>query len=328
VDSTGNRQRQDLSQHSDLGMGSPPVHRFSKSRAGRPCHEMQDGRAIQRLRYSVVLPVFNEGQNIAAYCRSARSSLPPNYELLVCYDFEEDDTLPALAAIDDGEKPQTIRLIRNTLGRGVRYAIEAGIKAADAPVVVVMMADLSDDFANVEAMVRGIEAGADVACASRYMRGGKQIGGPWLKGLMSRTAGLTLHWLSGLPTHDPTNSFKAYSREFLRRTPILSTAGFSLGLELTVRAHFGGGRVEEIPATWIGRSAGKSRFRLFAWLPIYLRWYFWAIRQNWLTLTARASGKARLLPSRILPKNHGSAGASPSRLGQPCRPPSSMREAR
>jgi dolichol-phosphate mannosyltransferase len=130
--------------------------------------------------------------------------------------------------------------------------------------------------------VSRVEAGADVVCASRYMPGGRQIGGPPLKSFLSRAAGVTLHALAGLPTHDPTNSFKAYSREFLRRTRIESQAGFALALELTAKAHFGGGRVEEVPATWRDRAQGTSRFRLLSWLPHYLRWYFWALRQRWL----------------------------------------------
>src|SRR5437762_13366650 len=99
---------------------------------------------------------------------------------------------------------------------------------------------------------------------------------------MSRAAGVTLHFLSGLPTRDPTNSFKAYSRDFLRRTRIESPAGFALAMELTVKAHFGGGRVEEVPATWRDRTAGESRFQLWKWLPLYLRWYFWAIWRRFL----------------------------------------------
>jgi glycosyltransferase involved in cell wall biosynthesis len=231
------------------------------------------------LRYSVVVPVFNESANIAAYCRKARAELPPGYELLVCYDFDEDDTLPVLAALPDSEKPPVLRLIRNDLGRGVRYAIDAGMRAAQAPVVVVMMADLSDDFSRVEEMVCRAEAGADVVCASRYVRGGKQVGGPRLKKFLSHTAGVSLHWLTGLPTHDPTNSFKAYRKDFLERTPIESGAGFCLGMELTVKAHFGGGRVEEVPAVWHDRTGGESRFRLWKWLPLYLQWYGWALRR-------------------------------------------------
>jgi glycosyltransferase involved in cell wall biosynthesis len=229
------------------------------------------------------VPVFNEAENIALFCAKARRELPPGYELLVCYDFEEDSTLPALVRISPAEKPERIRLVRNRLGRGVRYAIEAGMRAAAAPVVVVTMADLSDDFAPVAEMVARAERGSDVVCASRYMRGGLQIGGPWLKSRLSRAAGVTLRRLAGIPTHDPTNSFKAYRRDFLERTPIESRAGFCLALELTVKAHFGGGRVEEVPATWRDRSSGKSRFQLFSWLPLYLRWYLWALRRRWLS---------------------------------------------
>ncbi len=231
----------------------------------------------------MVVPVFNEAENIARFCLTACRELPPDYELLICYDFDEDSTLPALLGIPLEEKPERIELVRNSLGRGVRYAIEAGMRAAKAPVVVVTMADLSDDFKPVAEMVSRAEAGADVVCASRYMPGGRQEGGPWLKSRLSRAAGETLRLLAGLPTHDPTNSFKAYRRDFLERTPIESRAGFCLGLELTVKAHFGGGRVEEVPAIWRDRSGGESRFRLFSWLPLYLRWYLWAMRRRWFS---------------------------------------------
>lgn len=232
------------------------------------------------LRYSIIVPVFDEADNIGPFCRQALAKLPPGFELLLCYDFDADNTLPALASLSADEKPSQTRLIKNELGRGVRYAIEAGMRAARAPIVVVMMADLSDDFTQVEALLGKAEAGADVVCGSRYMRGGRQIGGPRLKGLLSRTAGLTLHWFAGLPTHDPTNSFKAYRRSFLERTQIESPAGFCLGLELTAKAHFRGERVAEVPAIWHDRSAGKSRFQLRKWLPLYLRWYFWAFKQR------------------------------------------------
>lgn len=240
------------------------------------------------LRYSIVLPVFNEADNIAPFCRKVRGELPPDHELLVCYDMDSDTTLPALAALDPADRPEQIRLIKNELGPGVRYAIEAGMRAATAPVVLVMMADLSDDFRRVEAMLQLVEQGADVACASRYSPGGEQIGGPWLKGKLSRLAGWSLHHAAGLPTRDPTNSFKAYARSYLERTPIESTAGFSLGLELTVKAHFLGGRVAEVPTSWYDRTAGESRFRLRKWLPQYLRWYGWAFRARAHQLAGRA----------------------------------------
>ena len=99
------------------------------------------------------------------------------------------------------------------------------------------------------------------------MKGGHQIGGPPLKRLMSRTAGLTLHWFAGVPTHDPTNNFKLYSRRFLDSVTIQSTAGFELALELTVKATLAGRRVAEVPTTWRDRTAGQSNFKLRQWLP-------------------------------------------------------------
>jgi dolichol-phosphate mannosyltransferase len=231
-------------------------------------------------RYSVVIPVFNEGANIARFCHQAGTHLPDGGEFLFIYDFEEDDTLPALANLRPVERPAAIRCVRNQAS-GVRDAIVTGMREATAPVILVMMADLSDDFPKASEMIARAEGGADVVCASRYMRGGKQIGGPLLKGMMSRAAGISLHWLAGLPVHDPTNSFKAYRRDFLERTPVESSEGFALALELTVKAHFDGGRVEEVPATWLDRSAGSSRFRLVRWLPHYFRWYWWALRKRW-----------------------------------------------
>lgn len=231
-------------------------------------------------RYSVVLPVFKEDKVIGAFCKKARAEFPPDGELLVCYDMDSDSTLPALAAIPDDEKPANIRLIKNDLGPGVRFAIEAGMRAATAPVVLVMMADLSDDFRRIEEMISRVEAGADVVCASRYSPGGEQIGGPWFKGQLSRLAGSSLHLVAGLPTRDPTNSFKAYKKSFLDSQKIESPAGFSLGIELVVKAHFEGGRVEEVPASWYDRTAGESRFQLRKWLPLYLHWYFYALRRR------------------------------------------------
>lgn len=259
--------------------------------------------ATEQLRYSVVLPVFNEAENIGAFCLKARDELPGGFELLVSYDFDEDTTLPALASLSDSDKPPIVRLVRNRLGRGARYAIEAGMREAAADVVVVMMADLSDDFTAAGEMISRVERGADVVCASRYMRGGRQIGGPWLKGMMSRVAGVSLHWLAGLPTHDPTNSFKAYSRRFLSDVEIETPAGFSLGIELTVKAHFGGGRVEQVPASWYDRSAGQSRFQLWKWLPHYLRWYMWAIKQRFKGLPRVDHAGSQLSPSAQFPRS-------------------------
>ncbi|HEV7556917.1 MAG TPA: glycosyltransferase, partial [Kofleriaceae bacterium] len=88
------------------------------------------------MRYSIVLPVFDEADNIGSFCKKARAELPAGYELLICYDKDGDTTLPALAALAADDKPAQIRLVKNELGPGVRYAIEAGMRTATAPVVL------------------------------------------------------------------------------------------------------------------------------------------------------------------------------------------------
>jgi dolichol-phosphate mannosyltransferase len=129
-------------------------------------------------------------------------------------------------------------------------------------------------------MVALAREGADLVAASRYMRGGQQLGGPRLKRLLSRTAGLTLHWFAGVPIHDATNNFKLYSRRFLDATTIESEAGFELALELSVKATLQRRRLSEVPTTWRDRTGGASRFRLRKWLPHYLRWYLVAFRRR------------------------------------------------
>ena len=228
---------------------------------------------------SVVVPVFKEGEAVDPVLRALSAAIDAPHEIIVVYDFDEDPTVPVIERLH-AELP-TIRGLRNDLGRGVLNAMKAGITESRGAYVLVSMADGSDDPRVVDAMVALARDGADVVSASRYMRGGRQIGGPPLKRLLSRTAGLTLHWFGGVATHDPTNNFKLYSRRFLDATPIESEAGFELALELTVKATLARRHVAEVPTTWRDRTAGESNFKLRQWLPHYLHWY-------WEAMTGRA----------------------------------------
>ena len=225
---------------------------------------------------SVVMPVYKEGEAVEPVLRSMDAAIAEPHEILVVYDFDEDPTMPVIERI--GAELPAVRGLRNDLGRGVLNAMKAGIAASSGTYVLISMADGSDEPHVVDSMVKLARDGADVVSASRYMRGGHQVGGPPLKRLMSRTAGLTLHWFAGVATHDPTNNFKLYSRRFLDTVTIESTAGFELALELTVKATLAKRRIAEIPTTWRDRTAGQSNFTLRKWLPHYLHWYLAAIR--------------------------------------------------
>ncbi len=223
---------------------------------------------------SVVMPVYNEGERVVPVLRALDGALQTPHEILVVHDFDADTTVPPVRSLN-AELP-SVRLHRNDLGRGVLNAMKSGMAAARGRYVLVMMADGSDDPHDVERMLSLAARGADVVAASRYMRGGRQFGGPRLKRTLSRLAGLSLHWFGGVPVHDPTNNFKLYSREFLDSVTIESRAGFELAIELSVKAALAHRPMAEVPTTWRDRAAGESRFRLRAWLPHYLRWYVYA----------------------------------------------------
>jgi len=219
------------------------------------------------------VPVYNEGENVVPTLRGVveRTRTRP-LEVLVVHDFDEDTTVPVVKRLQV-ELPE-LHLHRNDLGRGALNALKSGLAAARAPYVLVTMGDGSDDPDDIDAMYALAHGGADVVAGSRYMRGGHQVGGPLLKRSMSRAAGLSLHWLGGLPIHDATSNYRLYSKRLLQRVSIESSGGFELGLELTVKAYALGMPVAEVPTTWRDRTAGQSRFRLWKWLPRYLRWYW------------------------------------------------------
>ena len=221
---------------------------------------------------SVVVPVYNEGENVVPTLRGVveQTHMRP-LEVLVVHDFDEDSTVPVVQRLQ-AEMPELV-LHRNTIGRGVLNAIKSGMAAAAAPSVLVTMGDGSDDAGDIDAMYTVAQGGADVVAGSRYVKGGRQLGGPLLKRSMSRAAGLSLHWFGGLPIHDATSNFRLYSRRLLDRVTVESTGGFELGIELTVKAYLLGMRVAEVPTTWRDRTAGQSRFQLWNWLPRYLYWY-------------------------------------------------------
>ena len=236
---------------------------------------------------TVVLPVYNEPDNIGPALRRLAAALRMPAETLVVYDFDADTTVPVVHEMT-AELPG-VRLLRNDLGRGVLNAMKAGIGAARGEFVLITMADGSDEVELVETMVALARDGADVVAASRYMKGGRQEGGPLIKRTLSRLAGLSLHWFGRLPIHDATNNFKLYRRDFLESVTIESKGGFELAIELSVKAALAGRRLAEVPTTWRDRTAGQSRFRLRAWLPLYLRWYLYLFRGR-LRRPARRQG--------------------------------------
>lgn len=226
----------------------------------------------------IIIPVYNEGENIAKTVAAIDHKIKTPSDITIVYDFDEDNTLgPARELI---KTHPDLRLLKNKYKRGVLNAIKTGFEHVREGVVLVVMADLSDDLVVVDSMFKKMNEGCDIVCGSRYMRGGRQIGGPWFKKLLSRTAGVSLHYLVNIPTHDVTNSFKMYSKKVLSDITIESNGGFELGMEIVIKAFLKGYRIGEVPSIWTDRTAGESRFMLKKWLPKYIHWYMYAVRNS------------------------------------------------
>jgi dolichol-phosphate mannosyltransferase len=225
-------------------------------------------------RVSVVIPAYNEGEGIIPVLERLVDSVTSEVEVLVVVDFPEDTTIPVVEKF--GAEHTNVRTVVNTYGRGPANAIRYGIDQATKPVVVVTMADGSDDPRQIDDLARLVDRGVVVAAASRYSAGGQQVGGPLFKGILSRGAGKSLGILGRVGTKDATNSFKAYSTDFIREVGIHSRSGFEIGLELTAKARRLRRPVAELPTIWLDRDIGESNFQLKAWIPKYLRWYRFA----------------------------------------------------
>lgn len=220
------------------------------------------------------MPAYEEGEGIVSVLERMGEAIKIEAEIVVVVDDEADSTVQFVKAF--ASQDPRARLAINTYGRGPANAIKYGMHNAAAPVVVVTMADGCDDPFQIDPLTRLVERGVVVAAASRYVRSGQQVGGPWVKGFMSRMAGLTLFHLARVGTRDATNSYKAYSKRFIDAVDVESDQGFEIGIELVAKARRYRQPVAEIPTIWLDRAFGASNFKLMAWLPRYLHWYFFS----------------------------------------------------
>jgi glycosyltransferase involved in cell wall biosynthesis len=226
-------------------------------------------------RCSIVIPAFNEGPEIINVLSRLNECVTIEFECIIVVDFKEDSTIQSF---ENTNLPlDKFRIEISNFPPGPANAIKYGISLCESNVIVVTMADGSDDPRNIPDLVRLVERGVVIASASRYMPGGQQIGAPFFKGVLSKTAGISLHILKRIGTHDVTNSFKAYSANFLRSIEIESKHGFEMALELVAKASRKGLPIAELPTIWIEQDFRKSHFRLFSWLPRYLKWYLFAL---------------------------------------------------
>lgn len=220
----------------------------------------------------LLVPVYREGAAVVPVLRHVEEHFRTPHRILICYDLDDD---PTLAAVREAGLASPVVFVKNP-GRGVHDAIAAGFAASRADAVIVYPADDDANGPILDELVRRFRSGADIVSPSRFMKGGVMKGCRWTKAVMVRAAAFVLYHGARLPTHDPTNGFRLFSRRVLDEIPVESTAGFAYSIELLVKARRRGLRVEEVPARWFERKQGRSRFRIVRWIPLYLRWFFYA----------------------------------------------------
>lgn len=226
------------------------------------------------MKITVVIPAHNEEEIISNTIKEIEKKINLEYEIIVVNDHSTDNT--AVIVRDLMRQHTNLKLVDNDWERGFGNALRKGFLVSDSDLIIPVMADLCDDPRSIKEMYAKSQAGFDIVCGSRYMKGGTKIGGPLIQSLSSRFVGWSLKYLIGIPTFDVSNSFKCYRKNILDTIKIQSK-GFEISMEITLKAFFSGFKITEVPTNWAGRFIGKSKFYLFKIAPNYIKLYLWAI---------------------------------------------------
>jgi len=215
------------------------------------------------MKLSVVVPAHNEEGSIEETVDGIVAALEAEgieYEVLVVDDASTDGTAEVAARLADGGPG--VRYLRSPYRNGFGFAVRAGLEAFSGDAVAIVMADASDDPADLVAYYRLLAAGYDCAFGSRFMRGGRVADYPLLKLVLNRLVNLAIRALFGHGYNDTTNAFKAYRREVIDSVQPLLSHHFNLTVEIPLKAVVRGHSYAITPVSWRNRAAGDSKLRL------------------------------------------------------------------
>ncbi len=213
---------------------------------------------------SVVLPAHNEEQNIGRCLAELRSVLRDKYhipyEVIVVNDNSTDNTEEAVRAAM--REDPAVRLLSRRPPCGFGRAVRAGVEAVQGDVVVIYMADLSDDPEDVVAYFRKIGEGYDCVYGSRFLPGCKVENYPRLKLFVNRIVNRCVRFLFWTKFNDLTNAFKAYRTDVVRDCGPYRSCHFNITLEMSLSALIRKYHIAQVPINWYGRTWGASKLRM------------------------------------------------------------------
>ena len=234
---------------------------------------------MNKLPLEIVIPVYNEGENLINVLQLLDKHVKTNFKVLICYDNDDDDCFTFKETIKKFKFD--IEFVKN-FSKGPGPAIKRGLNYGNSDCVVVYPADDSLNCDIVDSMFKEFKNGNDVVVASRFIEGGYMRKCPLVKSIIVRFASFSLYYLSSIPVRDASHGLRLFSRKLLNTVNVESTVGFSYAVELLVKCHRLKKKITEVPALWEERSEGKSRFKLFKWIPQYLKWYLYGLGTTWL----------------------------------------------
>jgi dolichol-phosphate mannosyltransferase len=212
---------------------------------------------------SVVIPAHNEEghiaetvQNLAAALRDAGIA----HEILVINDNSTDGTERILATLSAAGI--AVHYVNNPSPNGFGFAVRRGLAEFRGEAVAIVMADGSDDPADVIAFYRKLESGYDCVFGSRFIRGGRVIDYPKFKLVLNRLANLLIRTLFVIRYNDVTNAFKLYKRSAIAGVQPLLSHHFNLTVELPLKCIIRGYRYTVLPNSWKSRKRGASKLRI------------------------------------------------------------------
>ncbi len=213
------------------------------------------------MRALVVLPTYQEAENIAEVLRRLRAAAPAA-DVLVVDDSSPDGTaaIAKAAGHELGGVDVLVRPAKAGLGSAYRAGFAEGL-ARGYDILVEMDSDLSHDPARLPALLRAVEAGADLAVGSRYVPGGGVTDWGLGRRLVSRGGSLYARLLLGVPVNDLTGGFKCFRRAVLEQLDLtgVGTDGYGFQIEMTYRTIKAGFRVTEVPILFRDRRVGASK---------------------------------------------------------------------
>jgi dolichol-phosphate mannosyltransferase len=215
------------------------------------------------MKLSVVIPAHDEEGSIASTVHGLVGALAEEripYEVLVVDDASTDRTRELVEGLSEANP--AVRYVRSHNPPGFGYTVRAGLDRFTGDAIAIVMADGSDDPADLVRYYRLLEEGYDCAFGSRFVRGSVVSDYPRFKLALNRVANFGVRVLFRHGYNDTTNAFKAYRREVVETCKPLLSNHFNLTVELPLKAIVRGHSYGVVPISWRNRTSGASKLKL------------------------------------------------------------------